>query len=69
MEETPCCEKAFVTCHKEKEEIRKIAWRSIAGLMGTIPPQLGNITQLSILDLGTTSLSSSAGSRVPPRLV
>ncbi|EOD31226.1 hypothetical protein EMIHUDRAFT_232162 [Emiliania huxleyi CCMP1516] len=42
----PCCEKAFVTCHKEKEEIRTIAWRSIAGLMGTIPPQLGLLTSL-----------------------
>ena len=55
----PCCEKAFVTCHKEKEEIRKIAWRSIAGLMGTIPPQLGLLTSLEEINVERTDLSGT----------
>ena len=55
----PCCEKAFVTCHKEKEEIRTIAWRSIAGLMGTIPPQLGLLTSLGEINVERTDLSGT----------
>ncbi|EOD12486.1 hypothetical protein EMIHUDRAFT_124577, partial [Emiliania huxleyi CCMP1516] len=55
----PCCEKAFVTCHKEKEEIRTIAWRSIAGLMGTIPPQLGLLTSLEEINVERTDLSGT----------
>ena len=55
----PCCEKAFVTCHTEKEEIRKIAWRSIAGLMGTIPPQLGLLTSLEEINVERTAVSGT----------
>ena len=53
----PCCEKAFVTC--KGKDIRKIAWRSIDGLMGTIPPQLGLITSLEEINVERTAVSGT----------
>jgi len=55
----PCCSKEFVTCDGKQRAIRKIAWNSIKGLKGTIPPQLGLLTLLEEIDVERTAVSGT----------
>jgi len=54
----PCCEKEFVTC-KLNREIKKINWKAIKGLKGTLPPQLGLLTLLEEIDVEKTAVSGT----------
>eukprot|EP00315_Gephyrocapsa_oceanica_P019103 CAMPEP_0185401342 /NCGR_PEP_ID=MMETSP1364-20130426/91247_1 /TAXON_ID=38817 /ORGANISM="Gephyrocapsa oceanica, Strain RCC1303" /LENGTH=356 /DNA_ID=CAMNT_0028003639 /DNA_START=47 /DNA_END=1115 /DNA_ORIENTATION=+ len=54
----PCCEKEFVTCKGDKG-VKKIAWKAIKGLKGTIPRQLGLLTRLEEIVLSRTEVSGT----------
>ena len=54
----PCCEKEVVTC-KGNRKIKKINWKAIKGLKGTIPRQLGLLTFLEEIVLSRTEVSGT----------